>query len=87
MTNEHTNKQSDYDIKIQGQLDDSWKEWFDDLDIILTPDGDTILSGAIVDQAALHGVLKKISNLGLNLISVNPHSQQNKEIFNENQSK
>lgn len=73
MTNEHTH----YNIKIQGQLDDCWRAWFDDLDIILTPDGDTILSGAIVDQSALHGVLKKISNLGLNLISVNPYSQQN----------
>lgn len=79
MTNEHTNKQSDYNIKIQGQLDDCWKEWFDDLDIILTPDGDTILSGTIIDQSALHGVLKKISNLGLTLISVNPHAQQDKE--------
>jgi hypothetical protein len=81
MTNEHTNKQSGYNIKIQGQLDERWKEWFDDLDIILTADGDTILSGAIVDQSALHGVLKKIRNLGLTLISVNPHSQQNKENF------
>lgn len=69
MTNEHTH----YHIKIQGQLDDRWQEWFDDLDIILTLDGDTILSGAIVDQSALHGVLKKISNLGMKLISVNPH--------------
>jgi hypothetical protein len=79
MTNEHTNKQSGYNIKIQGQLDERWKEWFDDLDIILTDDGDTILSGDIVDQSALHGVLKKIRNLGLTLISVNPHSHPNKE--------
>jgi hypothetical protein len=77
MTNEHTH----YHIKIQGQLDDCWKAWFEELDIILTTDGDTILSGTIVDQSALHGVLKKISNLGLNLISVNPHSQQNMENF------
>ena len=69
MTNEHTH----YNIKIQGQLDDRWQEWFDDLDIILTPDGDTILSGAIVDQSALYGVLKKINNLGMKLISLNPH--------------
>ncbi len=75
MTHEHTH----YNIKIQEQLGDCWQEWFDDLDIILTPDGSTILSGAIVDQSALHGVLKKISNLGLTLISVNPHAQQDKE--------
>lgn len=72
MTNEHTNKQPQYEIKVAGQLDSNWQEWFDDLDIILTGDGNTVLSGAIVDQAALHGVLKKISNLGLTLISVNP---------------
>ena len=68
MTNEHTR----YNIKIQGQLDDRWKAWFDDLDIILTRDGDTILNGIIIDQPALHGVLKKIRDMGLTLISVNP---------------
>jgi hypothetical protein len=66
------NKHSHYHIKIQGHLDACWEAWFDDLDIILTPDGDTILSGAIVDQSALHGVLKKVSNLGMPLLSVCP---------------
>ena len=70
MMNEHTI----YHIKIKGHLDARWQEWFDDLTITLTDDNDTILSGVIVDQAALHGVLKKISNLGLTLISVNPQS-------------
>ena len=74
MSNENTNKQSSYHIKIGGPLDAHWQSWFDDLTITLTDDGDTILSGVIVDQAALHGVLKKISNLGLTLISVNPQS-------------
>ena len=74
MSNENTNTQSDYHIKIRGSLDARWQNWFDDLTITLTDDGDTILSGVIVDQAALHGVLKKISNLGLTLISVNPQS-------------
>ena len=74
MMKEHTNKQSDYHIKIEGHLDAHWQDWFDGLSITLNDDGDTILSGAIVDQAALHGVLKKISNLGLTLISVNPQS-------------
>ena len=70
MTNKHTR----FDIKIQGNLDPEWQDWFDDLNIIPTDEGDTILSGVIVDQAALHGVLKKINNLGLILISVNPQS-------------
>ena len=75
MTNEHTNKQSDYHIKIKGHLDTRWQDWFDGLTITLTNDGDTILSGVIVDQAALHGVLKKIGNLGLTIISVNPQTK------------
>ena len=74
MSNENNNKQSNYHIKIRGPLDDNWQHWFDGLTITLTDDGDTILSGVIVDQAALHGVIKKISNLGLTLISVNPKS-------------
>ena len=74
MSNENTHKQNNYHIKISGALDAHWQDWFDDLTITLTDDGDTILSGVIVDQAALHGVLKKISNLGLTLISVNPQS-------------
>ncbi|MCA9946253.1 MAG: hypothetical protein KC449_22370 [Anaerolineales bacterium] len=74
MTNKHTGKQSNYHIKIKGHLNARWEDWFEGLIITLTDDGDTILSGVIVDQAALHGVLKKISNLGLTLISVNPQS-------------
>ena len=75
MTNEHTNKQSDYLIKIEGHLDTRWQDWFDGLTITLTDDGNTILSGEVKDQAALHGVFKKISNLGLTIISVNPHTK------------
>ena len=72
---EHTNKQNDYHIKIKGHLDTRWQDWFDGLTITLTNDGDTILSGVIVDQAALHGVFKKVSNLGLTIISVNPQTK------------
>ncbi len=78
MMNEHTH----YHIKIKGHLDTRWQSWFDGLTINLTDDGDTILSGNIVDQSALHGMFKKINNLGLILISVNP--QSDKEIKNEN---
>ncbi len=65
-----------YEIKIKGHVDSQWQEWFDGLAITLTDDGNTILCGLITDQAALHGVLKKINNLGLRLISVNPKSEK-----------
>lgn len=70
--NEHKDRPAHYQIKIEGQLDGRWQDWFEGLTIIHTEDGHTILSGPIRDQAALHGVLKKITNLGLALISVNP---------------
>ncbi|MCA9974330.1 MAG: hypothetical protein KC413_01215 [Anaerolineales bacterium] len=72
MMNEHARKQSEYEIKVAGQLDGRWQEWFDGLTISPGDDGNTVLRGPIRDQAALHGVLKKINNLGLTLISVNP---------------
>ena len=71
MMNEHIH----YQIRIKDHLDTRWQDWFDGLTVTLTGDGDTILSGVIVDQAALHGVLKKIRNLGLTLISVNPQAK------------
>ena len=71
MMNEHTV----YHIKIKGHLDTSWQDWFDGLTITLTGDGNTVFSGVILDQAALHGVFKKIRNLGLTLISVNPQAK------------
>ena len=64
-----------YHIKIKGHLDARWQDWFDGLTITLTNDGDTILSGEIVDQAALHGVFRKINNLGMTIISVNPQEK------------
>jgi hypothetical protein len=60
-----------YEIKIKGHIDGQWQAWFDDLVITLTDGGDTVMQGPIVDQAALYGMLKKINNLGLTLISVN----------------
>ena len=72
MMNEHAGKHSQYDIEIEGHLDDRWQEWFEGFTLQQTANGRTVLTGPIRDQAALHGVLKKISNLGLTLISVNP---------------
>jgi hypothetical protein len=61
-----------YEIRIQGHLDSRWVDWFDGLTITLEEDGDTLLTGPLVDQAALHGLLKKIRDLGMVLVSVNP---------------
>lgn len=60
-----------YEIKIDGHLDMSWADWFDGLTFVHEEDGTTTLTGQIVDQAALHGLLKKIRDLGLPLLSVN----------------
>jgi hypothetical protein len=61
-----------YEITIQGHLDQHWSTWFDGLSITHEPDGTTTLAGLIVDQAALHGVLIKVRDLGLPLIGVCP---------------
>ena len=60
-----------YQIKLKGHLNESWADWFDGLTFTYESDGTTTLMGEIVDQAALHGLLKKIRDLGLPLLSVN----------------
>lgn len=60
-----------YEIKLKGRLDESWSEWFDPMTINHTEDGDTILTGRLIDQAALQGLLINLGNLNLELISVN----------------
>jgi len=72
------NKHIHYIIKIKNHLDTHWRDWFDGLTITMTDDGNTILSGVIVDQAALHSVLKKIRDLGLTIISVNSQEKGEK---------
>ena len=61
-----------YQIRLKGQLGSEWADWFGGLSITLADNGDTLLTGPVVDQAALHGLLKKVRDLGLPLISVNP---------------
>lgn len=61
-----------YQIKIKGQLDLHWAGWFDGLTISHEADSYTVLSGPVVDQAALYGILLKLHNLNLSLLSVNP---------------
>ena len=59
-----------YRIVVAGQLDGAWSEWFDGLTITLDEHGQTILTGPLADQVALHGVLIKIRDLGLPLLEV-----------------
>jgi hypothetical protein len=59
-----------YEIQIKGHLDESWLEWFEGLVLTHESGGSTTLRGAIVDQSALHGMLKKIRDLGMPLLSI-----------------
>jgi hypothetical protein len=59
-----------YRIRVKGHLGPQWSEWFDQMTVILEADGTTTLCGPIVDQAALHGLLVRVRDLGLELISV-----------------
>ena len=58
------------EIRVQGTLDAHWSSWFEGLDITATPDDVTVISGPLTDQAALHGILTKIRDLGLVLLEV-----------------
>jgi hypothetical protein len=59
-----------YQIRLQGHLNPQWETWFEGLTITPEENGDTLLSGAVVDQAALHGLLRKVRDLGLPLLEV-----------------
>jgi hypothetical protein len=59
-----------YQIRIKGHLGPQWTEWFEGMAVTREENGDTLLTGPVVDQAALHGLLKKVRDLGLPLLSV-----------------
>ena len=65
-----------YQIRIKGHIGSQWRDWFQGLIVTPEEDGDTLLTGPVVDQAALHGLLKKVRDLGMPLVSVNPVQRQ-----------
>jgi len=61
-----------YQIRIQGHLNNQWTDWFEGLTITLEEGGDTLLTGPVIDQSALYGLIKKVRDLGMPLVSVVP---------------
>ncbi len=77
---QHHDEPGLYEIRIKGHLEDRWAGWFEGMTITLEEDGDTLLSGPVADQAALHGLLKRVRDLGLPLRSVNSVEPDAKEV-------
>jgi hypothetical protein len=71
-----TNEGGSYEIRLKGHLEAPWADWFDGLSLTQQSDGTTVLSGPVVDQAALHGLLGKVRDLGLPLIAVRRMGKQ-----------
>ena len=69
-TQRHPSQPMVYQIRLQGHLGHQWKEWFGGLTITLEENGDTLLTGPVVDQAELYGLLRKVRDLGMPLLSV-----------------
>ncbi|KRE25849.1 hypothetical protein [Agromyces sp. Soil535] len=60
-----------YEVRLKGHIDQQWGDWFEGMTSTTESDGTTVLSGPLIDQAALHGLLRKVGDLGMTLISVN----------------
>ena len=67
-----SNEPRAYQIRLKGQLGSEWADWFGGLTITPEDNGTTLLTGSAIDQAALHGLLKKVRDLGMPLLSINP---------------
>ena len=70
MTGQRQQGERVYEIKVEGHLDELWCEWFDGLRLMQEGDGTSTLVGPVADQAALHGLLERVRDLGLSLLSV-----------------
>ena len=71
------------EIRVKGQLNDQWRDWFEDMEMRLLGNGEMILSGPISDQAALMGILNKLNRLNLKLLSVNEVSPNKSDVEKE----
>ena len=71
-----TSEGGSYEIRLEGHLNARWADWFDGLTLTQESDGTTLLSGPVVDQAALHGLLAKVRDLGLPLVAVRRRTEQ-----------
>ena len=69
---DHHDDANRYEIRLQGHLAARWSAWFDGLTVTNQPDGTTVISGPVADQAALHGLLQKARDVGVPLLSVTP---------------
>jgi hypothetical protein len=68
-----------YEIRVEGHIGDSWSSWFEGMTIRREKSGETVLSGPLVDETALHGVLAKIRDLGLPLVEMNRKEERGEE--------
>ena len=71
MSSEQNEEATVYQIRLEGQLGEQWTDWFEGLTITQEEGGTTVITGPVVDQSALHGLLKKVRDLGTPLVSVN----------------
>lgn len=71
MSETHVSTEDHYEIRLKGHINNQWANWFEGLTITLEENGDTRLTSPMVDQAALHGLLKKVRDLGIPLLSLN----------------
>lgn len=72
MNQPHHPRPRQYQLRVAGGLSDQWSEWFEGLAITPAENGETLITGWVADQAALYGLLKKLRDLGLPLLSLNP---------------
>ena len=71
ISHEHQEETGLYEIRLKGELNDRWADWLGEVTITLEEDGNTLLTCQVIDQAALHGLLKRVRDIGMTLVSVN----------------